>query len=35
LSKNGQNELVAEWEDKVPAIAIRYDAPGLITSLGF
>jgi hypothetical protein len=26
---------VAEWEDGVPMAAVRYDLPGLITSLGF
>jgi hypothetical protein len=27
--------VVVEWEDYTPAIAIRYDLPGLITCLGF
>jgi hypothetical protein len=35
VNKTGKVELVAKWEDDIPAIAIRYDTPGLITSLGF
>jgi hypothetical protein len=31
----GKIEVVAEWNDGVPMAAVRYDTPGLITSLGF
>jgi len=31
----GKIEIVAEWADGVPVAAVRYDLPGIITSLGF
>ena len=35
LSTEGKVEVVAKWDDGVPLAAVRYDTPGLITSIGF
>lgn len=35
LNSVGYIEVVAQWADKVPMIATRYDLPGLITSIGY